>query len=55
MVGTSAVKTEVGGSSPVLVLAILLFIYFFLFFSVVILAKLSCYKLLLFLVNINKT
>ena len=37
MVGTSAVKTEVGGSSPVLVLAIFLFIYFFLFLSVVIL------------------
>ena len=37
MVGTSAVKTEVGGSSPVLASAISLFIHFFLFFSVVIL------------------
>ena len=37
MVGTSAFKAEVGGSSPVLVLAIFLFIHFFLFFSVVIL------------------
>ena len=48
MAGASTVKTEVGGSSPVLVLAILSFLFRLSFYLNRLLNKLS------FLVNINK-